>query len=173
MSNLSTATKAKNKKLSALRQRVKMKAGAADLQKKIKAAVDASDASKQDFKDYNQLANSFPRAPQNFKDYNPDKLASESMPLPKSKPKKPAKKTAKKKESSGVIFDTTGTQPGKTIKGRKGGGMNAVPSKYEGFSKLPETVQEKISPKLAGKYKTGGMSKAVMKARGGTFKGTF
>jgi len=57
--------------------------------------------------------------------------------------------------------------------GRKDGGMNAVPSKYEGFSKLPETVQEKISPKLAGKYKTGGMSKAVLKARGGTFKGTF
>lgn len=57
--------------------------------------------------------------------------------------------------------------------GRKDGGMNAVPSKYEGFSKLPEGVQEKISPKLAGKYKTGGMSKAVLKARGGTFKGTF
>ena len=57
--------------------------------------------------------------------------------------------------------------------GRKDGGMNAVPSKYEGFSKLPEGVQEKIDPKLAKKYKTGGMSKAVMKARGGTFKGTF
>ena len=56
---------------------------------------------------------------------------------------------------------------------RKDGGMNAVPSKYEGFSKLPEGVQEKISPKLAKKYKTGGMSKAVMKKRGGTFKGTF
>ena len=126
MSNLSTATKAKNKKLSALRQTAKMKAGAADLQKKVKAAVDAS---KQE-KDYN------PRPAQDFKDYNPEKPASKSMPLPKSKPKKPAKKTAKKKESSGVIFDTTGTQPGKTIKGRKYGG-------------------------------------AVLKARGGTFKGTF
>jgi len=49
----------------------------------------------------------------------------------------------------------------------------SVPSKFEGFSKLPETVQEKIDPKLAQKYKTGGMSKAVLKARGGTFKGTF
>ena len=49
----------------------------------------------------------------------------------------------------------------------------AVPSKFKGFSKLPEGVQEKISPKLAKKYKTGGMSKAVMKKRGGTFKGTF
>jgi hypothetical protein len=105
---------------------MKMKAGAADLQKKVKAAVDAS---KQE-KDYN------PRTPQNFKDYNPEKPASKSMPLPKSKPERPAKKTAKKKESSGVTFDTTGTQPGKTIKGRKYGG-------------------------------------AIMKARGGTFKGTF
>ena len=126
MSNLSTATKAKNKKLSALRQTAKMKAGAADLQKKVKAAVDAS---KQE-KDYNPISS------QNFRDYNPQKADSESMPLPKSKPKKPAKKTAKKKESSGVTFDTTGTQPGKTIKGRKYGG-------------------------------------AIMKARGGTFKGTF
>jgi type II secretory pathway pseudopilin PulG len=135
MANLSTATKAKNKKLSALRQSAKMRAGAADLQKKVKAAVDASKQEKdynprapQTFKDYN------PRASQTFKDYNPEK--AESMPLPKSKPKKPAKKTAKKKESSGVTFDTTGTQPGKTIKGRKYGG-------------------------------------AIMKARGGTFKGTF
>jgi len=130
MANLSTATKAKNKKLSALRQSAKMKAGAADLQKKVKSAVDAS---KQE-KDYN------PKAPQSFKDYNPDytpeKPASKSMPLPKSKPERPVKKTAKKKESSGVTFDTTGTQPGKTIKGRKYGG-------------------------------------AIMKARGGTFKGTF
>ena len=134
MSNLSTATKAKNKKLSALRQTAKMKAGAADLQKKVKAAVDAS---KQE-KDYNprQEKDYNPRPAQNFKDYNPEKPASKSMPLPKSKPKKPAKKVTKKKESSGVTFDTTGTQPGKTIKGRKYGG-------------------------------------AVMKARGGTFKGTF
>jgi hypothetical protein len=130
MANLSTATKAKNKKLSALRQGAKMRAGAADLQKKVKAAVDASEP---DFRDYS------PSAPQTFKEYRPEKADSASMPLPKSKPKKPkkpAKKTAKKKESSGVTFDTTGTQPGKTIKGRKYGG-------------------------------------AIMKARGGTFKGTF
>ena len=55
----------------------------------------------------------------------------------------------------------------------KDGGMNDVPSKYKGFSNLPEGVQQKIDPNLAKKYKTGGMSKAVMKARGGTFKGTF
>ena len=52
--------------------------------------------------------------------------------LPKPKPKRPAAK----KKSSGVSFDTTGTLPGKTIKGKKYGG-------------------------------------AIMKARGGTFKGTF
>ena len=61
----------------------------------------------------------------------------------------------------------------KLRKNLNSGGMNNVPSKYKGFSNLPEGVQEKIDPKLAKKYKTGGMSKAVMKARGGTFKGTF
>jgi len=55
--------------------------------------------------------------------------------LPKPKPKRPTK-TAAKKKSSGVTFDTSGTLPGKTIKGKKYGG-------------------------------------AIMKARGGTFKGTF
>lgn len=55
--------------------------------------------------------------------------------LPKPKPKRPTE-TAAKKKSSGVTFDTSGTLPGKTIKGKKLGG-------------------------------------AVMKARGGTFKGTF
>ncbi len=55
--------------------------------------------------------------------------------LPKSKPKSKPKPKPKKK-SSGVNFDTTGTLPGKTIKGKKYGG-------------------------------------AMMKARGGTFKGTF
>lgn len=61
-------------------------------------------------------------------------LTKETTPtvLPKSKPKRPAAK----KKSSGVNFDTTGTLPGKTIKGKKYGG-------------------------------------AMMKARGGTFKGTF
>ncbi len=112
MANLSTATKAKNKKLSALRQKAKMKAGAADLQKKVKAAVAAS-TSKQNFKDYN------PGTPMQFLDYNP-----KPMPLPKSKPKNP-----NKKESSGVIFDTTGTQPGKTIKRNKGGPILMSPRK--------------------------------------------
>ena len=45
---------------------------------------------------------------------------------------------------------------------------NSVPKKYKGFSKLPEKVQKKISPRLAKTYKKGG---AVMAGRGGTFKG--
>ena len=61
-------------------------------------------------------------------------LTKETTPtvLPKSKPKRPVAK----KKSSGVTFDTSGTLPGKTIKGKKYGG-------------------------------------AMMKARGGTFKGVF
>ena len=41
----------------------------------------------------------------------------------------------------------------KAIQMVKGG---AVPSKYKGFSKLPENVQQKINPELAGKYQEGG-----------------
>ena len=39
--------------------------------------------------------------------------------------------------------------------GLKDGGA-AVPNKYKGFSKLPEGVQQKISPELAKKYAAGG-----------------
>ena len=60
-----------------------------------------------------------------------------------------------------------------------------VPSKFKGFSKLPESVQEKMSPSLASKYEKGGMVKKRAKSkskksrgmgiakRGGKFKGTF
>ena len=37
-----------------------------------------------------------------------------------------------------------------------------VPNKYKGFSKLPEKVQEKISPDLASKYEKGGKVKKMM-----------
>jgi len=37
-----------------------------------------------------------------------------------------------------------------------------VPNKYKGFSKLPEEVQEKISPDLASKYEKGGKVKKMM-----------
>lgn len=42
--------------------------------------------------------------------------------LPKSKPKRPQKVVAAKKEPSGVIFDTSGTLPGQTIKRMNSGG---------------------------------------------------
>ena len=35
-------------------------------------------------------------------------------------------------------------------------GGEAVPSKFKGFSKLPEEVQEKMDPKLATKFEFGG-----------------
>ena len=43
-----------------------------------------------------------------------------------------------------------------TINAKMGG---AIPSKYKGFSKLPESVQQKISPTLAKQYMNGGMAK--------------
>jgi len=59
-----------------------------------------------------------------------------------------------------------------------------VPSKFKGFSKLPESVQEQMSPTLAKKYEKGGVVKKratrTKKSRGtgaaikGTkFKGVF
>ena len=55
--------------------------------------------------------------------------------LPKSKPKRP-KKVAAKKEPSGVIFDTSGTLPGQTIKRMNSGGavMKGRGGKFKGIS---------------------------------------
>jgi hypothetical protein len=55
--------------------------------------------------------------------------------LPKSKPKRP-KKVAAKKEPSGVIFDTSGTLPGQTIKRMNNGGavMKGRGTKFKGIS---------------------------------------
>jgi len=48
-------------------------------------------------------------------------------------------------------------------------GGEAVPSKFKGFSKLPEGVQQKIDPKLASKYEVGG--KVEKYGGGGSVKG--
>ena len=48
-------------------------------------------------------------------------------------------------------------------------GGEAVPSKFKGFSKLPEGVQEKINPKLASTYEKGG--KVEKYGGGGKVKG--
>jgi len=42
----------------------------------------------------------------------------------------------------------------KAVQMVKGG---SIPSKYKGFSKLPENIQQKINSKLAGKYQEGGI----------------
>lgn len=52
---------------------------------------------------------------------------------------------------------TAGGQP-ITINAAMGG---SIPNKYKGFSKLPESVQQKISPTLAKQYMNGGMAKGA------------
>lgn len=47
----------------------------------------------------------------------------------------------------------------------------AVPKKYKGFSKLPERVQQKIDPDLAGKYKDGGEVRGMGRAYQGKPRG--
>ena len=42
-----------------------------------------------------------------------------------------------------------------------------VPKKYKGFSKLPEAVQQKISPELAEKYDDGGVAQYFPRRNGG------
>ena len=60
----------------------------------------------------------------------------------------------------------------------EGGKAGEVPNKYKGFSKLPEKVQEKISPDLAEKYEFGGKVKGkknkgnVCRGGGAALRGT-
>ena len=60
----------------------------------------------------------------------------------------------------------------------EGGKAGEVPNKYKGFSKLPEKVQEKISPDLAEKYEFGGKVKgkknkgSVCRGGGAALRGT-
>ncbi len=49
-----------------------------------------------------------------------------------------------------------------SIRNFEDGGPTSVPNKYKGFSKLPEKVQQKISPKLAAKYAQGGVVGGLM-----------
>lgn len=55
--------------------------------------------------------------------------------------------------------------------GKYADGGEAVPKKYKGFSKLPEAVQERISPDLASKYEYGGEVSGSGKKAGGRNKG--
>ena len=97
------------------------------------------------------------------------------------------------------LYDKLKNAVDKTVEGKAMGGMmearkkgmglrmangGEVPSKFKGFSKLPESVQEQMSPTLAKKYEKGGVVKKratrTKKSRGsgaaikGTkFKGVF
>ena len=70
------------------------------------------------------------------------------------------------KEIMGMIESKRGTKP--TL--FKDGGE--VPSKFKGFSKLPEPVQQKMNPSLAKKYKRGGEVKGHSRGGGAAIAGT-
>ena len=99
--------------------------------------------------------------------------------LPKSKPKRP-KKVAAKKESSGVIFDTSGTLPGQTIKRMNSGGAafpdltgdGKVTKKdilkgrgVTGFEKGGKAIKESKFGKM-GEALMGGLAKSLRKKTG-------
>lgn len=105
------------------------------------------------------------------------------MAQPKSKPKNFKKTVEKQKRDRAiadgdmVIGDFNEMTPSmmqdfyknaSKVKEMKLGG-EAVPSKFKGFSKLPEGVQQKIDPKLASKYEMGG--KVEKYGGGGKVKG--
>ena len=102
---------------------------------------------------------------------------------PKSKPKNFKKTVQKQKRDKAIasgdmtIGDFNEMTPSmmqdfyknaSKVKKMEGGG-EAVPSKFKGFSKLPEGVQQKIDPKLASKYEYGGKVKKMK--YGGSVKG--
>mgnify|MGYP003673836670 CR=1 FL=1 len=86
--------------------------------------------------------------------------------LPKPSPRRKMK-TPKPKPKRGDLNESMSSNEKMKPVNLKDGG--AVPSKFKGFSKLPEAVQEKMNPSAAKKYKNGG---AVLAGRGGSFKGT-
>ena len=105
------------------------------------------------------------------------------MAQPKSKPKNFKKTVEKQKRDKAIasgdmtIGDFNEMTPSmmqdfyknaSKVKKMELGG-EAVPSKFKGFSKLPEGVQQNIDPKLASKYKYGGKVKKMK--YGGSAKG--
>lgn len=83
-----------------------------------------------------------------------------------------AKEIRKKKRKERNASREQTTMPSKKMreamaKGYKDGG-EAVPNKFKGFSKLPESVQQKIDPKLAQKFEGGG---AVCRGMGSAMRG--
>ena len=101
------------------------------------------------------------------------------VPKPKAKPKNFTKTVQKQKRDRAIasgdmtIGDFNEMTPSmmedfykdaSKVKKMKFGGK-AVPSKFKGFSKLPEGVQQKIDPKLASKYEMGGEATPIMKGK--------
>ena len=73
-----------------------------------------------------------------------------------------------KKKMKNIEFIRDGIEMIPVTKKEDGG---AVPKKYKGFSKLPERVQQKIDPDLAGKYKDGGEVRGMGRAYQGKPRG--
>ena len=73
-----------------------------------------------------------------------------------------------KKKMKNIEFIRDGMRMIPVTKKEDGG---AVPKKYKGFSKLPERVQQKIDPDLAGKYKDGGEVRGMGRAYQGKPRG--
>jgi len=101
------------------------------------------------------------------------------VPMPKRRPKdfkktvekqKKERAVAKGKVTVGGLNEMTDYDKEQFLKSKKMKlGGEAVPSKFKGFSKLPEGVQQKIDPKLASKYEMGGKVKEY--GGGGKVKG--
>ena len=83
------------------------------------------------------------------------------------KPKRPKNlmpTPEQKKKMKDIEFIRDGIKMIPITKKEDGG---AVPKKYKGFSKLPERVQQKIDPDLAGKYEKGGVVRGMGRAYAG------
>jgi len=93
-----------------------------------------------------------------------------------AKPKKRPKKDPFRADKTKIINEEFSKKVAKQNAKKMEKGGEAVPSKYKGFSKLPEKVQQKINPNLASKYEYGGSvkgkgSKMMCRGQGAAIKG--
>jgi len=87
------------------------------------------------------------------------------------KPQRPIKifpSAEQRRKMQDIEFIRDGIEMIPVTKKENGG---AVPKKYKGFSKLPERVQQKINPDLAGKYEDGGEVRGMGRAYQGKPRG--
>jgi hypothetical protein len=102
------------------------------------------------------------------------KEAGGEIAKPKKRPKKDPFRADKTEIINEEFSKKVAKQNEKAKKMEKGG--EAVPSKYKGFSKLPEKVQQNIDPNLASKYEHGGSvkgkgGKMMCRGQGAAIKG--